>query len=106
MTIWLMGIPMCILYFASIGVAYVVSKPQVEALARLEAELAARPAEARLANFRRLSERLRDAKIEAITKSGTLELTARLVGAMGPTTIELICSREAPNKIVDWRRFD
>jgi hypothetical protein len=71
-----------------------------------EAELAARPAEARLANFRRLSERLRDAKIEAITKSEPLELTARLVGKMGPTTIELICAREAPNKIVDWRRFD
>jgi sec-independent protein translocase protein TatC len=44
-TIWLMGIPMAILFFASIGVAYVVSKPQVEALARLEAELAAQPAD-------------------------------------------------------------
>jgi sec-independent protein translocase protein TatC len=44
-TIWLMGIPMCILYFVSIGVAYVVSKPQVEAMARLEAELAAQPAD-------------------------------------------------------------
>jgi hypothetical protein len=71
-----------------------------------DAELAARPAEARLANFRRLSERLRDAKIEAITKAEPLVLTARLAGAMGATTIELICSREAPNKIVDWRRYD
>jgi len=42
-TIWLMGIPMVVLYFISVGVAYVVSKPQVEALARLEAELAAQP---------------------------------------------------------------
>ena len=42
-TIWLMGIPMCILFFVSIGVAYVVSKPQIEAMARLDAELAAQP---------------------------------------------------------------
>jgi sec-independent protein translocase protein TatC len=42
-TIWLMGIPMVVLYFASIGVAYFVSKPQVEAMARLEAELAQHP---------------------------------------------------------------
>ncbi len=42
-TIWLMGIPMVVLFFISIGVAYVVSKPQVEAMARLEAELAAQP---------------------------------------------------------------
>jgi hypothetical protein len=71
-----------------------------------EAELAARPAEARLANFRRLSERLKDARIEAITKSEPLELTVRLVGSAGTTTIELICAREAPNKILDWRRYD
>ena len=44
-TIWLMGIPMCLLFFVSIGVAYVVSKPQVEAMARLDAELAAEPDE-------------------------------------------------------------
>lgn len=42
-TIWLMGIPMVVLFFISIGVAYVVSKPQVEAMERLEAELAAQP---------------------------------------------------------------
>jgi hypothetical protein len=34
---------MVVLYFASIGVAYFVSKPQVEAMARLEAELAQHP---------------------------------------------------------------
>jgi sec-independent protein translocase protein TatC len=42
-TIWLMGIPMVVLFFISIGVAYVVSKPQIEAMARLDAELAAQP---------------------------------------------------------------
>lgn len=42
-TIWLMGIPMTALYFISVGVAYVVSKPQVEAMRKLEAELAAQP---------------------------------------------------------------
>ncbi|HWB82461.1 MAG TPA: twin-arginine translocase subunit TatC [Nannocystaceae bacterium] len=42
-TIWLMGIPMTALYFISVGVAYFVSKPQVEAMRRLEAELAAQP---------------------------------------------------------------
>lgn len=42
-TIWLMGIPMTALYFLSVGVAYFVSKPQVEAMRRLEAELAAQP---------------------------------------------------------------
>ncbi len=42
-TIWLMGIPMTALYFISVGVAYVVSKPQVEAMRRLDAELAAEP---------------------------------------------------------------
>jgi hypothetical protein len=71
-----------------------------------DAELASRPAEARLPNFRRLAERLKDAKIEAITKSEPMELTARLVGAAGTTTIELICAREAPNKILDWRRYE
>lgn len=71
-----------------------------------EAELTSRPAEARLPNFRRLAERLKDARVEAITKSEPLALTARLVGAAGTTTIELICAREAPNKILDWRRYD
>lgn len=42
-TIWLMGIPMTALYFVSVGVAYVVSKPQVDAERKLEAELAAQP---------------------------------------------------------------
>jgi hypothetical protein len=32
-----------VLFFISIGVAYVVSKPQIEAMARLDAELAAQP---------------------------------------------------------------
>ncbi|MBX7084532.1 MAG: twin-arginine translocase subunit TatC [Nannocystaceae bacterium] len=41
-TIWLMGIPMTALYFISVAVSYVVSKPQVEAMRRLEAELAQR----------------------------------------------------------------
>ncbi len=45
-TIWLMGIPMTALYFVSVVVAYVVSKPQVEAMRRLEAELAAAPPDA------------------------------------------------------------
>ena len=67
-------------------------------------ELAARPARDRLPNFRRLAERLKDARIEAITKAEALALTARLVGVAGTTTIELICAPEAPNKIVDWRR--
>jgi hypothetical protein len=71
-----------------------------------ERELASRSARERLPNFRRLAERLRDARIEAITKSEPLSLTARLVGAAGITTIELICAPEAPNKIVDWRRYD
>ena len=71
-----------------------------------DAELASRPAEARLANFRRLSERLRDAKVDAIVKSEPLALTARLVGSAGTTTIELICAPGAPNKILDWRRYD
>jgi hypothetical protein len=69
-------------------------------------ELAARSARERLPNFRRLAERLKDAKIEAITKAESLALTARLVGTAGTTTIELICAPEAPNKIVDWRRYD
>ena len=71
-----------------------------------ERELASRDATERLPNFRRLSERLKDAKIEAITKSSPLALTARLVGAAGVTTIELVCSDRAPNKVVDWRRYD
>ena len=71
-----------------------------------ERELAARPARDRLPNFRRLAERLRDARIDAITKSAPLQLTARLVGTAGVTTIELICAPEAPNKLVDWRRYD
>jgi sec-independent protein translocase protein TatC len=45
-TIWLMGIPMTLLYFLSVGVAYIVTKPQVEAMKKLDAELAARPADA------------------------------------------------------------
>jgi hypothetical protein len=69
-------------------------------------ELAARPARDRLPNFRRLAERLKDARIEAITKAERLTLTARLGGAAGTTTIELICAPESPNKIVDWRRYD
>jgi hypothetical protein len=69
-------------------------------------ELAARSARDRLPNFRRLADRLKDAKIEAITKAEPLSLTARLVGAAGTTTIELICAPEPPNKIVDWRRYD
>jgi sec-independent protein translocase protein TatC len=40
----LMALPMTVLLGISIGVAYVVSKPQVEAQARLEAELAAEAA--------------------------------------------------------------
>lgn len=36
----LMAVPMTALYFASIGVAYLVSKPERERLARLESELA------------------------------------------------------------------
>jgi sec-independent protein translocase protein TatC len=44
-TIWLMGIPMTTLYFISVGVAYVVSKPAVAAMRKLEAELAAQPAD-------------------------------------------------------------
>jgi hypothetical protein len=71
-----------------------------------ERELAGRPARDRLPNFRRLAERLKDAKVDAITQSEPLALTARLVGAAGATTIELVCARETPNKIVDWRRYD
>jgi hypothetical protein len=71
-----------------------------------ERELAGRPAQARLPNFRRLAERLRDAKVETIVSSDALELTAKLVGSAGTTTIELICAAEAPNKLVDWRRYD
>jgi hypothetical protein len=69
-------------------------------------ELAARSSRDRLPNFRRLADRLKDAKIETITKAEPLALTARLVGAAGTTTIELICAPEPPNKIVDWRRYD
>ena len=69
-------------------------------------ELAGRSARERLPNFRRLSERLRDARIEAITKSDSVALTARLVSSAGITTIELICAADAPNKILDWRRYD
>jgi trypsin len=71
-----------------------------------ERELASRPARDRLPNFRRLAERLRDARIEAITKAAPLQLTARLVGAAGVTTIEMLCAAEVPNKIIDWRRYD
>lgn len=42
-TIWLMGIPMTALYFLSVGVAYFVSKPEIERMQRLDAELAAMP---------------------------------------------------------------
>ena len=70
------------------------------------AELAGRPARDRLPNFRRLAERLRDAKVEAIVSSEPLKLNARLVGSAGTTTIELILSDQAPNKILDWRRYD
>lgn len=42
-TIWLMGIPMTLLYFLSVGVAYVVTKPAVVAMRKLEAELATQP---------------------------------------------------------------
>jgi hypothetical protein len=71
-----------------------------------ERELAARPARDRLPNFRRLSERLRDAKVEAIPESEPLRLVARLSSAAGITTIELLCAREAPHRILDWRRYD
>lgn len=37
----LMALPMIALFFASIGVAYIVSKPELERIERLEAELAA-----------------------------------------------------------------
>jgi sec-independent protein translocase protein TatC len=40
----LMALPMTVLFAVSIGVAYIVSKPQLEALARLDAELAAEQA--------------------------------------------------------------
>ena len=69
-------------------------------------ELSARSARERLPNFRRLADRLKDAKIDAITKAEPLALTARLVGVAGATTIELICAPESPNKIIDWRRYD
>jgi sec-independent protein translocase protein TatC len=42
-TIWLMGIPMTALYFISVVVSYVVTKPQVIAMRKLEAELAVQP---------------------------------------------------------------
>jgi hypothetical protein len=35
-----MATPMVFLYFASVGVAYFVSKPELERIAKLEAELA------------------------------------------------------------------
>lgn len=44
-TIWLMGIPMTMLYFVSVVVAYFVSKDQVADMRRLEAELATAPAD-------------------------------------------------------------
>lgn len=44
-TIWLMGIPMTALYFISVGVSYLVTKPQVDAMRKLDAELAAQPPE-------------------------------------------------------------
>ena len=71
-----------------------------------ERELSARPARDRLPNFRRLSERLRDAKVEAVTASEPTRLVARLTSHAGVTTIELLLAPETPHKIVDWRRFD
>lgn len=72
-----------------------------------EHQLKARPAQERLPNFRRLTALLTGAKIKTIVESTPVSVTVRLALAGGGTaTLQLLCSERAPNKVVDWRRFD
>ncbi len=71
-----------------------------------DGQLTARPARERLPNFRRLAQRLHDARVVSIERSEPLVLTVKLHGSAGDTVIELECAPTAPNKLLDWRRLD
>lgn len=72
-----------------------------------QAELTARPAEQRLANFRRLAGELRGTRVLRVPASTATSITLELARAgAGPMVIELIAEAGADAKLVDWRRFD
>ena len=72
-----------------------------------EAELAARPAEARLPNFRRLAEQLRGVRLARVRDTSPTAITMELAREGGPPMVlELVAEERAPHKLVDWRRFD
>lgn len=72
-----------------------------------DAELRARPADARLPNFRRLAGLLRDTRLASFRTEGPSSITLTLSGPAGrAVVIELIAEGSAPFKLVDWRRFD
>ncbi|CAN5550108.1 hypothetical protein BH09GEM1_BH09GEM1_09700 [soil metagenome] len=70
-------------------------------------ELADRPAEARLPNFRRLAELLKGTRLLMVRNGSATSITLELSTASDkPVTIELLCESAEPHGIVDWRRFD
>lgn len=70
-------------------------------------ELAGRPAEARLPNFRRLAELFTGTRLLAVRNATATSITLELSSASGkPVAIELLCEDAEPHGIVDWRRFE
>ena len=70
-------------------------------------ELATRPAAARLPNFRRLADQLRNTHLLTVRESTQSTITFELATA-GPTpmVLQFLCEETAPYLIVDWRRYD
>ena len=70
-------------------------------------ELAARPAAARLPNFRRLSEQLRNTRVLKVRESTPSTITFELTTVSGtPLALQFLCEEAAPYAIVDWRRYE
>ena len=70
-------------------------------------ELASRPADQRLPNFRRLSALLRTARVLEVVESGPSSIVANLSMTDGGTfVLELLIQEGAPHGILDWRRRD
>ena len=70
------------------------------------AELAGRPAEARLANFRRLAGLVGSARLEQVDAPEPTRIRLRFAGAEGSVILELLTEPAAPHAIIDWRRVD
>ncbi len=72
-----------------------------------EAELATRPAEQRLPNFRRLAGELRSTRVLRVLASSETSVTLELARTgTPPMVVELVAERGEESRLVDWRRFD